>query len=90
MQNIIENAVQAKIWYFLRYGFTKHCIYDYLVFNQIRKVMGGRIRFILSGGAPLSSEVRNFMTVVFSTPVFEAYGLTETSGILTCTAQWDV
>ena len=52
--------------------------------------MGGRLRFILSGGAPLSSEVRNFMTVVFSTPIFEAYALTETSGILTCTAQWDV
>ena len=30
------------------------------------------------------------MTVVLGTPVFEAYGLTETSGILTCTAQWDI
>lgn len=29
------------------------------------------------------------MTVVFSAPVFEAYGLTETSGILSSTAQWD-
>jgi len=48
--------------------------------------MGGRLRFILSGGAPLSSEVKKFMTVVLSTPVFEAYALTETSGILSCTA----
>jgi long-chain acyl-CoA synthetase len=51
--------------------------------------MGGRLRFLLSGGAPLSSEVKNFLTVVFSTPVFEAYGLTETSGVLSCSAQWD-
>jgi long-chain acyl-CoA synthetase len=48
--------------------------------------MGGRLRFLLSGGAPLSSEVKNFLTVVFSTPVFEAYGLTETSGVLSCSA----
>jgi long-chain acyl-CoA synthetase len=51
--------------------------------------MGGRLRFLLSGGAPLSSDVKNFLTVVFSTPVFEAYGLTETSGVLSCSAQWD-
>ena len=51
--------------------------------------MGGRLRFVLSGGAPLSSEVKNFLTVVFSIPVFEAYGLTETSGVLSCSAQWD-
>ena len=48
--------------------------------------MGGRLRFLLSGGAPLSSEVKNFLTVVFSTPVFEAYVLTETSGVLSCSA----
>jgi len=51
--------------------------------------MGGRLRFLISGGAPLSSEVKKFLTVVFSTPVFEAYGLTETSGVLSCSAQWD-
>lgn len=51
--------------------------------------MGGRLRFLISGGAPLSSDVKNFLTVVFSIPVFEAYGLTETSGYLSCSAQWD-
>jgi len=34
--------------------------------------------------------VKKFFTVVFSTPVFEAYGLTETSGILSSTARWEI
>ena len=36
--------------------------------------MGGRLRLFLSGGAPLSKEVKNFLTVVFCAPVIEAYG----------------
>ena len=56
---------------------------------MMRNVLGGRVRFMVSGGAPLSVEVKNFLTVVFSAPIFEAYGLTECAGCLTCTAYWD-
>ena len=44
---------------------------------------------MVSGGAPLSIEVKQFLTIVFSAPIFEAYGMTETAGILTCTSFWD-
>ena len=64
-------------------------MYDYTVFYPLRQALGGNLRIILSGGAPLSSEIKNFLTVVFSAPVFEAYGQTETSGVLSSTAQWD-
>jgi long-chain acyl-CoA synthetase len=52
--------------------------------------MGGRLRLQLSGGAPLSIEVKNFLSVIFCAPIIEAYGLTETSGVLSCTAYWDI
>jgi len=55
----------------------------------MRNVLGGNIRFLLSGGAPLSVEVRNFLTVVFSAPILEAYGMTEAAGVLTCSSYWD-
>ena len=89
VQTLIDQAIQTKIWYFLQNGTVHHLVYDTTIFRWIRNVLGGRIRFFVSGGAPLSVEVKNFITVVFSAPVFEAYGLTETSGILSCTAIWD-
>lgn len=48
------------------------------------------MRFFVSGGAPLAAEVKNLLTVVFSAPIFEAYGLTETAGCLSCTHMNDV
>jgi long-subunit acyl-CoA synthetase (AMP-forming) len=36
--------------------------------------MGGRVRYFISGGAPLSPEIKNLLTVVFGAPIFEAYG----------------
>lgn len=44
---------------------------------QIRQKLGGRIRFILSGSAPVSPDVMDFMRICFSAKVFEGYGQTE-------------
>lgn len=51
-----------------------------LVFNKIGKMLGGKIRIILSGGAPLSAETQRFMNICFCCPVVQGYGLTETCG----------
>lgn len=51
-----------------------------LAFNRIRKLLGGKLRFVLSGGAPLSPETQRFMNICFCTPVVQGYGLTETCG----------
>lgn len=49
-----------------------------LIFKKVAAVFGGRLRFIISGGAPLSFETQEFMNVVLSVPVLQGYGLTET------------
>ncbi|KAG2181074.1 hypothetical protein INT43_008656 [Umbelopsis isabellina] len=56
---------------------TKHWLWDRLVFGQIRQRLGGRIRFILSGSAPVSPDVIDFMRICFSADVYEGYGQTE-------------
>ena len=46
----------------------------------MRNLLGGRVRQIISGGAPLSEDTQFFMNVCLCCPVGQGYGLTETCG----------
>jgi len=77
-----------KYLFKLSYYFKSQAIkYDYdtpmlnkLVFDKIRSQAGGRIRVMLSGGAPISTENLQFLRVCFSCSAIQGYGLTETCG----------
>jgi long-chain acyl-CoA synthetase len=53
---------------------------DKFVFKKVRSLLGGRVRMMLSGGAPLSYDTQRFMNICFCCPVGQGYGLTETCG----------
>ena len=59
-----------------RRGYTTP-VMDALIFRTIRKLVGGRIRLMLSGGAPLSPETHEYIRTTFSLPLVQGYGLTE-------------
>ncbi len=75
-------AVEAgeKPPFFLR---LKYRIADRLVFGKIKARLGGRFRFAISGGAPLAYDVAVFFWGA-GVEVYEGYGLTETSPVLSC------
>ncbi|MCU1680687.1 MAG: long-chain fatty acid--CoA ligase [Amycolatopsis sp.] len=57
---------------------VKHTVFDKLVYGKLRAALGGRCIAAVSGGAPLGARLAHFFRGI-GVPVFEGYGLTETS-----------
>jgi long-chain acyl-CoA synthetase len=58
---------------------VKHAVFDKLVYSTLRAALGGRCTAAVSGGAALGERLGHFFRGI-GIPVYEGYGLTETSG----------
>lgn len=59
----------------------KYSLADRLVFSKVRAKFGGNMKLFCCGGAPLDKTINEFFWVI-GIPIFEGYGLTETSPAL--------
>lgn len=56
----------------------QHALFDKLVYSKLRAVMGGNVKYAISGGGPLGARLGHFFRAIGLT-VLEGYGLTETT-----------
>jgi len=64
-------------------------LWDAVLFGKIRARLGGRVRYIITGSAPLSAEVHRFLQVCFCCPVIQGYGMTETTAVVSTVKPFD-
>jgi long-chain acyl-CoA synthetase len=75
-----KKAIETKTKNLQEKGEITHWLYDKLVFKKTKAVLGGRVRFMVTGSAPLNMEVANFLKIAMCCPMVEGYGQTEGTG----------
>jgi len=76
---IFKTAFAIQLYCLEHYGFVLPFLKP--IFNKLKHATGGRIRYMLSGGAPLPRETHQFLRICFDCVVCQGYGLTETCGM---------
>ena len=62
-------------------GSWRYRLLDEIIFKKVRKKLGGHLRLIISGGAPLNPSIAKFFKKI-GILILEGYGLTETSPVI--------
>ncbi|KAF1464684.1 Long-chain-fatty-acid--CoA ligase 5, partial [Pygoscelis antarcticus] len=76
---LLNFAVIAKMAEIKQGIIRNDSIWDQLIFKKVQETMGGRVRIMVTGAAPISPSVLTFLRAALGCQIFEAYGQTECS-----------
>ncbi|EPS43027.1 hypothetical protein H072_2989 [Dactylellina haptotyla CBS 200.50] len=80
--NLARRAITTKLANMKAGGNNKHAIYDRLLSNKIKTGLGfERVTTMITGSAPISPEVLQFLRACFANDFFQGYGLTESYAV---------
>jgi long-chain acyl-CoA synthetase len=77
---LINKGLAAKTQGLNNTGAVKNGCWDKLVFKKTAALLGGNVRLMITGSAPIDKDVLDFLKICFCCPFLEGYGLTESSG----------
>ncbi|CAM9816007.1 unnamed protein product [Chrysoparadoxa australica] len=84
---LFETALATKTANLYNHGKLTHPLWDTIVFSKVKKKVGlDRCRVIITGSAPISAHVMDFLRVAFGVYVIEGYGQSENACAGTLTA----
>ena len=74
----VRSRAQAGIKRYDAGGIGAPFLYNAIVFKKVQALLGGKLRAVITGSAPLAPGIQKFAQTVFNCPVRQGYGLTET------------
>lgn len=77
-----DETERKNSWLYMK----KIALANLLVFNKVKQVFGGNLKFIISGGAPVQPRLIKLFAAMHC-PIIEGYGLTETSPVISTNSQ---
>lgn len=91
LENLSKASSVEKFWFNFAYEYKKRWrqlgfstpIVDEIFFHRTRNILGGRVRKIITAGAPMTAKIHSIIRHCFCTNLNQGYGLTETSGSAT-------
>ncbi|KAM9052838.1 long-chain-fatty-acid--CoA ligase 5 isoform 1-T2 [Megaptera novaeangliae] len=86
---LLNLAVASKFSEVKKGIIRRNSFWDKLIFGKIQESLGGKVRLMVTGAAPISSPVLTFLRAAMGCPVFEAYGQTECTAGCTITSPGD-
>lgn len=88
-RKLFSMAYDAKLYNLQKNGMFTHWFWDKVVFKDIKNRLGGNVGAMITGSAPCSAKVLEFVRICFSCEVYEGYGQTETCAASTLTVRGD-
>jgi len=76
-KKLVEKAIKSKLQNIAETNKITHTLYDAIVFKKIRTMVGGNLRRVHSGSAPMTLDVFQKFQIYTSARIVQGYGLTE-------------
>ncbi|XP_067935452.1 long-chain-fatty-acid--CoA ligase 1-like isoform X3 [Watersipora subatra] len=78
-RRLFEKALNAKEYYLKRGIITKSTVWDKILFKKLRDLLGGRVKIVMTGSAPIAYPVLRFLRLALGAVILEGYGMTEST-----------
>jgi len=66
---LLRKAIATKLKNLHETGTVTHFMYDKMIFDNVKMMLGGRVRMMSTGSAPIAQEVMDLMRISFACPV---------------------